>query len=297
MLFGVFFSVAWNKGRARDQKIELLHGRIDRLRGELGEISQRQEEQARAAVGDPQSEVESTALEPELKETVEGSALDKPPPPVIPVEKEVPQKGAEARVPAAKKVTAVSSPGQPPLSSRLESAVKEFFLGGNTVVRVGMLVLHFGRSLFSASKIYPHLIQFNPAIWQPSSVNRIFKICPQDMLGIESGSLRFAGPVGVDQFGSQGQGGRRSRYPGSDDVGSAFKYHPGPGRKHPCNSCVSNESTPRCGRAGGRSIRNLGKDDSGRSTTCSAPGASPNDYQYRQTTDRFRPYEGNNGRG
>lgn len=141
VLFGVFFSVIWRKGRARDQKIELLHGRIDRLRGELGEISQRQEEQARAAVGDPQSEVESTALEPELKEAVEGSALDKPLPPVIPVEKEVPQKGAEARVPAAKKVTAVSSPGQP---SRLESAVKEFFLGGNTVVRVGMLVLLVG---------------------------------------------------------------------------------------------------------------------------------------------------------
>ncbi|MEE3182065.1 MAG: DUF2339 domain-containing protein, partial [Planctomycetota bacterium] len=141
VLFGVFFSVIWWKGRVRDQKIELLHGRIDRLRGELGEISQRQEEQARAAVGDPQSEVESTALEPELKEAVEGSALDKPLPPVIPVEKEVPQKGAEARVPAAKKVTAVSSPGQP---SRLESAVKEFFLGGNTVVRVGMLVLLVG---------------------------------------------------------------------------------------------------------------------------------------------------------
>ena len=67
MLFGFFFSVIWKTGRARDQKIELLNGRIDLLSGKLEEISQRQEEQVRAAVGDPQSEVESTAPEPDLK--------------------------------------------------------------------------------------------------------------------------------------------------------------------------------------------------------------------------------------
>ena len=143
VLFGVFFSVAWNKGRARDQKIELLTGRIDRLRGDLGEISRRQEEQARAEVGDPQSEVESAAVESESKETDETPALNKPPPPIIiPVEKTVPAEQAE--LVSEERPAPVQPARQPPAAGGFESAVREFFLGGNTVVRVGMLVLLVG---------------------------------------------------------------------------------------------------------------------------------------------------------
>lgn len=147
LVLGAFLAFFRNRGMLQDHQIKTLQREVDQLQQRTLRILEGQ------ATGEPvpgrEDESQSPAAPPPetgKEEATEEAESAKPPPPVIPVETTEPARAPLPKAASEKTPVSAASPPAPPAAAGegFESAIRNFFLGGNTVVRVGMFVLLVG---------------------------------------------------------------------------------------------------------------------------------------------------------